>query len=194
MFEFVGGDEEHPAYQQLSAANYDRLYDFLESMVMAAIATNRPYLSQSIIKALNFHAIAGLHHEAGEYRSHEVTVGRYRPPARFRVNSLMDDFVNRVNWSWQSANATVLAAFALWRINHIHPFVNGNGRTARAVCYYIVCVKSGGLLPGQPILPEVLRSDPEHAMYIDALKAADSGDLAPLNTLINQLIRRQVSG
>jgi hypothetical protein len=31
---------------------------------------------------------------------------------------------------------TELAAYGLWRLNWIHPFVEGNGRTARAVCYF----------------------------------------------------------
>ncbi|MEX1365172.1 MAG: Fic family protein [Nannocystaceae bacterium] len=26
--------------------------------------------------------------------------------------------------------------YTLWRLNWIHPFVEGNGRTARAACYY----------------------------------------------------------
>lgn len=52
----------------------------------------RPFLSQTVLKALNFHAIACLHTHAGEYRPCEVTVGPYRPPEFFRVGALRDDF------------------------------------------------------------------------------------------------------
>ena len=106
----------------------------------------------------------------------------------------MDDFVNVVNWRWQSSDATELAAYALWRINYVHPFVNGNGRTARAVCYFTLCVKSGGLLPGSTILPEMLRTDPVRRMYVNSLQEADKDNLDPLIALIRTLITKQVSG
>ena len=61
-----------------------------------------------------------------------VTVGDYHPPEHYRVQALMDDFVNNVNRSWENADPVVLATLVLWRLNNIHPFINGNGRTARA--------------------------------------------------------------
>ena len=193
LFELGGGNEDHPVYQQVSASNSIRHYDFLHSMILAAIAIGRPLLSQFMIKAINFHAIAGLHHEAGEYRSHAVAVGNHQPPLHYRVGPLMDDFVNVVNWRWQSSDATELAAYALWRINYVHPFVNGNGRTARAVCDFTLCVKSGGLLPGSTILPEMLRTDPVRGMYVNSLQEADKDNLDPLIALIRTLITKQVS-
>ncbi len=191
----VGG-ELNPAYQQLEADNGTRHYDFLSSMIRTAIAIDSPFISQYIIKALNFHAIVGLHAEAGEYRSCEVNVGDYKPPPYYRVQSLMDDFVNRVNWMWNSAPPTPLAAHALWRVNNIHPFVNGNGRTARAVCYFILCVKVGGPLPGTTILPELLRDPAERPRYVQALKRADQtngDDLTPLIDLLEELLGRQLA-
>src|SRR5664279_5300373 len=66
---------------------------------------------------------------------------------------------------------TPVAAYGLWRLNWIHPFVEGNGRTARAVCYYLLCARSGALLPGRRIVPERIRDD--RAGYETALHAAD---------------------
>jgi Fic family protein len=63
------------------------------------------------------------------------------------------------------------AAYALWRLNWIHPFVEGNGRTARAACYYLICMKHGGLLPGKKIVPERIREN--RRPYYDALQKAD---------------------
>ena len=152
----------------------------------------KPFLSQTIIKALNFQAIACLHTNAGEYRPCPVTVGDYRPPEHYRVDALMEDFVNEVNISWTSSDAVVLASYVLWRLNHIHPFINGNGRTARAASYFILCVKSGGWLKGDPILPELIRRDRDE--YVVALKAADAGtsaggpDLALLHALLSRLV------
>ena len=145
-----------------------------------------------LIKALNFHAIVGLHHEAGQYRSHDVMVGPFVPPEYYRVEPLMEDLVNRVNWRWQPSDTAELAAYALWRINHIHPFRNGNGRTARAVCYFIICVKSGGLLPGTPTVPELLRREDIRPIYVEALKRADEDDISHLTRLVRQATAYQL--
>ena len=66
---------------------------------------------------------------------------------------------------------TELAAYGLWRMNWIHPFVEGNGRTARAVCYFLLCGRIGSLLRGQKTLPERIRENRQG--YVEALRAAD---------------------
>ena len=176
-----------------------RQYDFLNSVIRSALAIDKPLMSESLIEALNFHAIAGLHHEAGQYRSHQVHVGQpgivaYQPPAHYRVAPLMDDLVNELNWRWQSTGPFDLATYALWKINHIHPFVNGNGRTARAVCYFVLSVKLGGILPNGTRFLEVLRQEPTRSQsYVPALKAADNGDISPLTNLIVGLVAQQVN-
>lgn len=174
LFEIVE-NEKHPAYQNLSIDNLERQYDFLRSIITAALAVKRPMVSTAIIKALNAHAISCLHVNAGEYRPCQVTVGNHEPPAHYRVPELMNAFVNEVNHAWEKSDALVLSTYVLWRLNYIHPFINGNGRTARALCYYIVCVKSGGLLRGSPVLPELIRQNrPE---YVKLLREADAGYL-----------------
>ena len=66
---------------------------------------------------------------------------------------------------------TVLPAYALWRLNWIHPFIEGNGRTARAACYYLICLRQGGLLPGRKTVPERIREN--RKPYYAALQEAD---------------------
>lgn len=193
------GSEEHPVYRKMEIENGDRHYGFLRSSVEAAIAANRPFLSQTVLKAINHHAIACLHPYAGEYRPCEVNVGDYRPPQHFRVQSLMDDLVNWVNRYWESSDPVVLAAYVLWRLNHIHPFINGNGRTARAACYFILCLKAGGWLPGKMMVPEMLQDSDNRPDYVDALREADkafatgSNDfLGPVVELLNKLLHEQL--
>jgi hypothetical protein len=195
LFELVGS-EDHPIYQSLEIENVNRQYSFIQSLVKASIASGTPFVSTNIMKALNFHAIACLHSYAGEFRPCQVVVGDYEPPAHYRVQALMDDFVNSVNRDWERSDSIALASFVLWRLNHIHPFINGNGRTARAICYFVLCVKAGGLLPGTTILPELLRT--ERARYVAALQAVDASlknggpDLAELHTLMSELVHRQL--
>ena len=104
----------------------------------------------------------------------------------------MDEFVHWVNWNQPSLDAFTLAAYVLWGINNIHPFVNGNGRTARATAYYVLCVKVGGPLPGRTILPEMLRQEPVRSDYVVALKEADSNNIDPLTALVQRLVVQQI--
>ena len=109
----------------------------------------------------------------------------------------MDDFVNEVNRWWETSDPITLSSYVLWRLNHIHPFINGNGRTARAACYFVLCLKAGSWLGGNPILPELLLQNRED--YISALKKVDAvaakienqESLAPLEHLILKLLREQ---
>lgn len=184
--------EEHPVYKQVEAANGNRHYQFLYSMITASVATQKQWVSESLIKAINFHAIVGLHPEAGQYRMVDVTAGTYQAPPPYKVAPMMEDLVNGVNRYWDTQHVTYLAAYALWAINHIHPFINGNGRTARAVCYFIICVKSGGLLPGSSTVPEILRNEPLWPQYIQALREADQNNLTPLIEVVTSAINVQL--
>lgn len=189
--------ETHPVYEKLAVENGARQYDFLKSVVEASLAIGTPFLSQSVIKALNFHAITCLHTNAGELRPCEVTVGNHRPPQRHRVQALMDDFVNRVNRIWDTADPIALAAYVLWRLNYIHPFINGNGRTARAAAYFVLCLRANVWLPGSVTIPELIAQNrPE---YYAALQHADTTfakgelDLVPLHGLIERLLNEQLA-
>ena len=193
LFDLGGGTEANSNYQKLAASNNARLYDFMLSMIeVARSPLSGLLMSESLIKAFNFHAVVGLHYTAGQYRSYELEVNGFSPPAYFRVPSLMDDFVGRVNWLWQNAETTELATYALWRLNHIHPFRNGNGRTARVLCYYIIAVKARGVLTGKPLIPEFLSVDPGRAEYVKGLEEYEKGNETPLLRLIRYLTLAQI--
>lgn len=156
-------------------------------------------ISTAIVTALNYHAISCLHVNAGEYRPCDVTVGDHEPPAHHRVRELMNAFVNEVNRYWDSVDPVTLAAYCLWRLNYIHSFINGNGRTARALCYYVVCVKIGGLPGGAVILPELIRQNRDEMVQL--LQCADAAmrnrrpdALEGLRNFISRLLTEQIGG
>lgn len=188
------GGEENPLYKYLEAENYGRHYDFMNSTINIALALRhlQPRLSQSFIKNLNCHAIAGLHEDAGQYRKKPVYVGEFRPPASGYIPMLMEEFVVEINDLWTTLDPLALSCFSLWRITRIHPFVNGNGRTARAVFYFILCIKTGGFLPQGTKLLESLSTGHNRMRYVEALKKADAGGdnyLVPLINLVIELIK-----
>lgn len=190
--------ENNPVYQDLQVSNGKRHYDFLSSIVTAALGMGRPFLSQEVIRALNYHAIACLHVNAGMYRPCEVHVNNHNPPEHYRVQALMDDFVNHVNLVWKDTDEVVLASYVLWRINWIHPFINGNGRTARAAAYFVLCCKAGGLLQGTTILPQLLHDNrPEYVQALSEVDASfaanDQNFIAPLHAVVARLLQEQLN-
>ena len=205
IFDLVGGTEANPAYHKLQASNLQRQYDFLRSIIRAALTLQQARVTEGLIKTLNHHAIAGLHGDPGEYRWRGMVVRGKQPDDNFvapywkNVPPLMDNFVSEVNEAWDKVEPFQLAAYCLWHLNFIHPFVNGNGRTARALCYFVLCVRQGILLPGQPIVPELIRRDRDE--YVRLLKKADkayesgnpAGGLPDLTDFLARLQAEQLS-
>ena len=110
----------------------------------------------------------------------------------------MDRFFSLVHENWTIVDhPTWISAYALWRLNWIHPFVEGNGRTARAACYYLICLKHGQLLPGKKIVPERIRDD--RPRYYAALEAADRAwengalDVSDLAEYLAKLLKAQLA-
>jgi Fic family protein len=109
----------------------------------------------------------------------------------------MDRFISFIHENWYLSSATALAAYVLWRLNWIHPFIEGNGRTARAACYYILCARSGVLFGGKTIVPERIREN--RGPYISALRASDAAweaghlKVAEMDGYLAQLLQAQLA-
>ncbi|MGV8987665.1 MAG: Fic family protein [Cypionkella sp.] len=193
--------EENPHYKSLAISNGERQFGFLQSVISAAVMSGHQSLSQGQLEALNFHAIACLHRHAGVYRPIAVQILNasqevvFNPIGPEGVAPLMAEFIEQTNSFWANADPILLAAFVLWRLNNIHPFVNGNGRTARAACYYVLCVRMGGLLPGKVFLPNLLKDSPDYRPSLvaaDVSATAGNLDLGALINLIQTLLGQQL--
>ncbi|HLK81450.1 MAG TPA: Fic family protein [Xanthobacteraceae bacterium] len=110
----------------------------------------RPFkLRSSMILQLHHAALEGLHPLAGTYRNTAVTIGGsgHTPPHSAFVAEEVEHLCNYVNDNWSKSSALHLAAYVLWKLNWIHPFSDGNGRTARMVSNVVLNVKLDSLLP-----------------------------------------------
>lgn len=140
--------------------------------------------------------------QPGNYRTCDVRVnrrdgGRYDPPVHAVVPGLMDAFEAEIAAMWLNASAVQVASYALWRINWVHPFKNGNGRSARAFAYACVCLKYGFMLPGSVTLIDLItgqRDEYEAALAHADQALADSGvvDLEPMNAFVERLLIMQL--
>ncbi|HUZ66967.1 MAG TPA: Fic family protein, partial [Beijerinckiaceae bacterium] len=130
-------------------------------------------LTQAVILSLHQKALAGIHPLAGTYRNSAVSIGKSSlvPPPYLNVPDHVAEMCSYVNQNWKEKNAVQLAAYVLWRMNWIHPFADGNGRTARVVSYVVLSIKLNSLLPGAPTIPDQIAADKNP--YYDALEIAD---------------------
>lgn len=147
-------------------------YDLLSNCIEIGFAKGNRGLDKYTLWSLNAAAVANIAQFGGRYREQPIYVGNHIPPHFKDVPTLMDQFLSVIHENWDIMDhPTLLPAYALWRMNWIHPFIEGNGRTARAACYYLICLRTGGLLPGKKILPERIRDD--RPRYYAALREAD---------------------
>lgn len=144
-------------------------------------------------------ALDGLHRLAGTFRNTPVTIGgsKHQPLHEAFVADEVQLMCEYVNNNWENKSAAHLAAYVLWKMNWIHPFADGNGRTARAVSYVVLSTKLDGLLPGTPTIPEQIATDKQP--YYMGLELADQAwtstekvDVSALEAMLNKMLAAQL--
>ena len=159
-------------FARVQEQNLLRQYDLLLNCIEIGLEKGIEAFDKYTLWSLNSAAVSNISQFGGRYREEPIYVGDHCPPHFKDVPNEMDRFFSVVHENWTVIdNPTLLPAYALWRLNWIHPFVEGNGRTARAACYYLICMKQRRLLGGKKIVPERIRENREP--YYQALKAAD---------------------
>jgi Fic family protein len=192
----VSEGDDRQLYDLVQEKNLFRQYDLLTNCVEIGLNQGHTAFDKYTLWALNHVAVANISQFGGRFREEPIYVGNHLPPHFKDVPELMDRFVSTIHENWFNWNATEMAAYGLWRLNWIHPFIEGNGRTARATCYYLLCAKSGGLLPGRKIVPERIRED--RAGYVDGLRVADRAwhegnlDFSVLEAYLARLLEAQL--
>lgn len=156
------------------AANALRQARRMDEIILASLDGDRPFkIRPSMLLDLNRLAIEGINSYAGNYRPAGVSIGqsKHEPPGAHLVPSLVEDMCDYVNDHWDLKSSVHLAAYVLWRTNWIHPFADGNGRTARASSYVVLCAKAALHLPGVNTIPEQIVN--RRLEYYVSLEKAD---------------------
>lgn len=176
---------------------FDRVLDLIDECVR----DGRPFrLKPSTILTLHSVAMKGVHSQAGTFRNAPVEIAgsRHAPPGEHLVAVRVEDMCEWINERWLARSAIDLCAYIMWRLNWIHPFADGNGRTTRAVAYLVLCVRAGARLPGAPTIPEQIAEN--KPPYYDALEAADRSpdvddpDLIAMTHLLQSYLAKQLEG
>ncbi|WP_413988795.1 Fic family protein [Labrys okinawensis] len=172
---------------EAEARNGLKQYDAGLQAIQTALERGVFRLRPSLILGLHREALAGLSPFAGNWRPASVSIqgSQHHPPDNFLVPELIEDMCDYVNEHWETSTPIHLASYIMWRLNWIHPFADGNGRTSRILSYVVLSIRSGSILPGVPTIPDQIVEN--RKSYFDALDAADAAYLADRRIDVSQM-------
>ncbi len=143
-------------------------------------------INEKLIKKLNEIVLDKIYEdERGRYRTTNVRVlGAIKsPPQSEKVPNLMNNLIEYITRNPDNLNTIEMAAIIHYKLVEIHPFSDGNGRTARLLMNLFL------MKYGYPITI-VLKND--RKKYYHTLKEADSGNIKPFIDFIGYCINRSL--
>ena len=179
--------------------NVVRQYRKISEMVEYFLDLEHPFkLRPSHISTLHREALRGISPLAGLWRPSSVAIegSRHQPPQAWEVPERIEELCDYVNEKWMDKKPLHLASYVMWRLNWIHPFTDGNGRTSRAVSYLVLCIRLKTLLPGRLTIPQQIER--EKTPYYKALESADVAwaagkiDLTAMKQLLGGMLAKQL--
>lgn len=169
---------------QLEAVNHAKAIALVRSL--ARKTKSHQLITEGDIKAIHKTILRGIENAwAGRYRKSEVFVrgATVEFPLPHQVTYHMREFVDWLQ-AQQKRHPVRVAADAHFRLVTIHPFVDGNGRTARLLMNLIL------LINGYPLA--VIRNE-DRTAYLDAVNAGQTQkDLKPLYRIAEQAAERSL--
>jgi Fic family protein len=172
-----------PLKDHLEAKSHNEALDFLYELVEK---DGRFTISERLIRELNQIVMRDIDREwAGRYRRSDVFIGgaSHTPPDAVEVPQLMESLVKWAGRQRKSLHVVELAAVLHHRLVHVHPFFDGNGRTAR-LAMNVLLMKAG--------FPMALILKNDRKKYYRTLEAADKGALGPFVRFIAQAVERSL--
>lgn len=192
-------DPDKKAHQE--AKNVVRQFDLAIEIIESWFQPGKVFkLRPSIIMSLNRIALDGLSNFAGVYRPAGIAIkgSKHTPPGAHVVAELVEDMCEYVNSHWERS-AIHLASYVMWRLNWIHPFVDGNGRTTRITSFVVLCARLGYRVPGTNTIPEQISHNKKP--YYEALERADMAfekdkhvDVRVMESLLADMLAKQLVG
>lgn len=169
----IGG---HTLQEHLEAINHAAAFTFVRDLAQRDAALDEAAL-------LQLHALItkDLVSTPGDYRTGAVFISgsEHRPPHHSQVPGLMHDWFAWLDSDGLTYTPIVRAALAHEMLLAIHPFLDGNGRTARLVL---------NLQLMQAGYPVTLLLRGWRATYIRALEQAHHGQYNPLVNVIGRAV------
>ncbi len=167
----------------LEAKSHHEALEFIYDLVENHRQTT---ISQHLIRQLQSLVIEPIDKTiSGVLRTGEVAVtgASHQPPSATEVPYLMSNLISWFGHNQKRLHPIELSAIIHHKLVSIHPFVDGNGRTARLLMNIILMQK------GYPLVI-ILKND--RKTYYEALSKADNGNLTPFIILITRAVERSL--
>ncbi|OIO55629.1 cell filamentation protein Fic [Candidatus Peregrinibacteria bacterium CG1_02_54_53] len=171
-----------PLKDHLEAKDHKEALDFLYELASHDSQT----VSEHLIRQLHQLVVRETDMDwAGRYRTGSVIIGGadHTPPDAIDVPRQMAELMRWLKQHDKKMHAVELAALLHHKVVHIHPFFDGNGRTARLVMNILLMRR------GFP-LAIILKND--RKKYYRVLQTADKGNAAAFVLLIAQAVERSL--
>jgi len=169
----IGGK---PLKDHLEALGHSEAYDCLFRLSKNKVITEEDILE---LHKLFYYRIDK--ENAGVYRKVPVIIAgvdfKFPPPSKIRP--LMEEFVAEIPSLRKRVHPVEYSALIHLRFVSIHPFIDGNGRTARLLMN-LALLQTGYVIT---VIPPILRRE-----YLDSLKASNKGDNTPFINLITGMV------
>jgi Fic family protein len=146
----------------------------------------RHTFSEHLIRTLHQLVVLDTEKEwAGKYRTSNVLITgtEHKPPEAIEVPGLMNELIDWTRKEKPKLHPVELSAILHHKIVHIHPFFDGNGRTARLAMNVFL------LQEGYPLVI-ILKND--RKKYYRVLASADRKDYVPLVRFVAQAVERSL--
>lgn len=172
-----------PLKDHLEAKNHTEALSFVFDLVDQ---DKRHTFSERLVRTLHQLVVLDTEKEwAGKYRTSNVLITGtdHKPPEAIQVPALMRDLIDWLKKEKTKLHPVELSALLHHRMVHIHPFFDGNGRTARLAMSVFL------LQDGYPLVI-ILKND--RKKYYRVLALADKGEYEPLVTFIAQAVERSL--
>ncbi len=170
--------------EHLEAKNHEVAMNFLFEVVDSK---KRLTLSHHLIRQLHQLVVKDTEASiAGTYRNTDVQIlgSKHRPPPGYQVQEQMTKFLETMTDSKNKYHPVEFAALAHHRFVSIHPFEDGNGRTARLL-KNLILMRSG--------YPIAIIQKNDRTKYYKALDDADAGDALGIVRIVAQAVERTLN-
>jgi len=164
-----------PLRDHLEALGHSKAYDFMLNQASQKTITEETVLT---LHKLFYSGIDIAN--AGNYRTVKIhiTGTDFVFPTPTELPSLMQAFIQELPALQKEYHPVEYAALVHLKFVTIHPFIDGNGRTARLLMN-LALIQHGYAIT---IIPPIMRSE-----YINALKISNKGNQQPFVDLITQM-------
>lgn len=167
--------------EHFEARNHEKAILFIRNVI-----AKREKFSKELILNLHREIMREIDPDAGLFRRTHVRIlgATHIPPNYLKIEKLIDDLVDWYYAHEKKLPAWLIAAAVHFQIAHIHPFADGNGRTARLLMNLVLLQKG---------YPPAVILHVDRKKYYRVLREADAGRLKNFNAFVARAVDRSLA-